>query len=349
MDKRKLLIPLLVLMTLVVVGPVAAQTAGPVEATLTAPDTGLTVGDPIELTLSVKHPAGTQVIMPDLGSEWGDFVVQSQSPPVTIKIEEGGQATGMDITSQVIDVRLFAPGAFETPPVTVTVTDGSGQVGEVVAQPATVNITSVLIEGDTALRDIKPQAELPFINLLPWIAGGLIAALVGAIIFFIVRRQRALRALAAVDNRLPHEVALDELDRIEGLALPDAGRFKEHYSLVSDCMRSYMEKRFDVPMLERTTAEIQSGLKQASAQPQVTGQFLSLLDISDLVKFSKYRPEAKSAYGLLTSARQIVQATIPAEADSPTEKTQGLSDKPNLPVGPEPSANGSLRQTEVRA
>jgi hypothetical protein len=344
MDRRTILIPLLIFMALVVVGSAGAQTIGPIEARLIVPEGNFTVGDPIELTLAVSHPAGYQVIMPELATEWGAFVVQSQSPPVTVE-----QDDGTEITSQIIDARVFTPGQLETPPLTITVTDGTGQVSEVVAPSVPVNIASVLVEGDAELRDIKPQAELPYLNLLPWVVAGLVIALVGAMIYLIIRRTRTRRLLAAIDNRLPHEVALDELDRIEGLALPDKGQFKQHYSLVSDCMRVYMENRFEVPMMERTTAEIQASLKEADLQPGLSGQVMSLLDISDLVKFSKYTPEVSSAYALLTSARQIVQATLPI---APTDELNGpskVTGNTNLSAGPNISANGGHRQKEVQA
>lgn len=344
MERRTILIPLLLFLALILVGPVLAQSSEPIAATLIVPDGEFTVGDPIELTLAVSHPAGYQVIMPEIAAEWGDFVVQSQSPPVTVE-----QDDGTEITSQIIDARLFAPGTFETPPLTITVTDGAGQVSEITAQSIPVNITSVLVEEDTELRDIKPQAELPYINLLPWIVAGLVIVLVAASIYLLVRRRRTRQILAAIDNRLPHEVALDELDRIEGLALPDAGRFKQHYTLVSDCMRIYMERRFDVPMMEKTTAEIQASLKEIDLHSAVAGQYMSLLDISDLVKFSKYTPEVASAHSLLTSARRIVQATLPITTDLEINEENKVASKPDVQAGPDMSANGSHRRKEVQA
>lgn len=344
MDRRTILIPLLLILALAMVGPVAAQSSEPIEATLLVPDGEFTVGDPIELTLAVSHTAGYQVIMPKLAAEWGDFVVQSQSPPVTAE-----QDDGTEITSQIIDARLFAPGTFETPPLTITVTDGTGQVSEILAQSVPVNIASVLVEGDTELRDIKPQAELPYLNLLLWVVAGLVIALVAASIYLIIRRRGTQQILAAIDNRLPHEVALDELDRIEGLALPDAGRFKQHYTLVSDCMRIYMERRFDVPMMEKTTAEIQAGLKEIDLHPGIAGQYMSLLDISDLVKFSRYTPEVASAYGPLTSARQIVQTTLPVDTNNEIDDFSRVAGKTDVPAGPNMSANGSQRRKEVQA
>lgn len=325
----------------------AAQSITPPAAALVPPEGELKVGDPIQLTLAVNHPANTQVIMPVLaGSEsdldWGDFIVQGQSAPVTV-----ANADGTETTSQTIDVRLFAPGEFTTPTLPVTVVAPDGQVSEITAEPLAVTISSVLVEGDTALRDIKPQAALPYFNLLPWLAVGLILALVAGLIFWLVRRRRARLALAAVDNRLPHEVALDELDRIGGLGLPEAGRFKEHYSLVADCLRLYLERSYQVPMLERTTAEVEKELSRTTIAPVITGHILSLLDISDLVKFAKYIPEVANATGLVNSARQIVIQTKPVAIDPELMPDQNGSN--GQTTSRQPSTNGNYQRTEVSA
>ena len=342
MKKKVLFIPLLILLVLLVAGPAAAQSSETTIAVLAAPAGQLTVGDPIELTLSVTHPADSHAIMPELAGEWGPFLVNNQSAPVT-----QANGDGTESTSQVIDARLFAPGSFTTPPVVIGLTDSAGQISEVLAQPLTVDITSVLVEGDSELRDIKPQAEMPYVNILLWVLAALIMALLVGVVLLIVRHLRARRALAAMDNRLPHEVALDEFDRIEDLQLPDAGLFKEHYTLVSDTLRIYMEKRVNVPMMERTTAEIQEGLKQTNLEPSISGHLLSILDVSDLVKFSKFSPEAASAYGIVTSARQIVQATIPVVEEEDTDPPHPAAI--GLPSGLEISVNGKNRQTEVNA
>ena len=105
-------------------------------------------------------------------------------------------------------------------------------------------------------------------------------------------------------------------------------------------------------MLERTTAEIETSLVEVDIEANIAGQFLSLLDISDLVKFSKFTPELDSAYSLLTSARQIVMASKPVERVSeethdPTDVNRGLA--VDVQSGPELSNNGNYRQTEVSA
>ena len=343
MNKKLFFTPLLIIIiALLMVGAAAAQE--PITATITNDTTALTVGDPVNLTVAVNHPAGYHVIMPELEPAWGEFVIKSQTPAVTVDNGNGAQTT-----SWVIDARLFAPGDYATPPLSLTITDGSGQLSEVSAASIPVTIQSVLVEGDTNLRDIKPQAEMPFINWLPWILGGLLLAVsVGGAGWWWKRRQARL-ALAAIDNRRPHEIALDELDRIEQMGLAANGRFKEHYTLVSDTIRRYMEHTVNVPVMERTTGEIQKSLRTAKVDLNVAQQFIAFLNESDLIKFSTFKPDVDSANQLIAQARHIVAATTPIVI-SPADIDRQDKQTPASPTGGTRfSANGQLKKAEVSA
>jgi len=339
MKKYRILFPLVVVAIFALAAPLAVSADSLVTASLSA-DTGeFTVGDPVRLTLSVTHPPGYQVILPQLESNWGDFLIQAQSAGSTI-----AGSDGKEITTQVIDARLFSPGEFSTPPLTLTVSDESGQLIYISAEPIPVTISSVLVEGDSELRDIKPQAALPYVNYLPWIAGiGALGILAAGSVFWYRRRKR-LFAQAAVDNRLPHEVALDELDRVEQLDLAKSGRFKEHYTLVSDCIRVYMEKTYHFPVLERTTGEIRSDLKRTKVSNEVAQEFISLLDESDLVKFSKFRPDIRSAHLIVQNSRQIVERTKPIILESDGDDQLPME---NIPTETVFGENGRNPQAEV--
>ncbi len=339
--KRLSFLPLILIAALLMVGVVGAQ--GPVTATVLGPESPYTatVGDPLELTLVVTHPAGYQVIAPELGEQWGDFIVRSVSPATT-----AANADGTETTIMAIDARVFAPGEFSTPPLPVTVTDGAGQLLEVTAAPSPVTITSVLVEGDTELRDIKPQAQMPFTNLLPWLAGGLLLALVAGGAYLFWQRRQARLALAAVDNRLPHEIALDELDRIARLGLPEQKLFKEHYSMVSDTVRLYLERTYDIPMMERTTSEISGELKRTAMDRGTQRRVVSFLQESDLVKFSDIVPSEADAYELIAQGRMIVETTKPLVIT--TDDVDGGS--PHTTVSARAfSSNGHGEQIEVGA
>jgi hypothetical protein len=350
MERKLLIAPLLILLALIAAGPVAAQSTAAVTAFIELPkEAQYFVGDPVELKLTVTHPADHHVIFPELEEEWGEFILKDQSAPLIVDNNDGTKST-----TQILDARLFQPGTFDTPPLSLTVADGAGQLLEVLVPTASVTITSVLVEGDTELRDIKPQADLPYANLLPWlVAGALIIVL--AILITIWRRRRQQYALVEADNRMPHEVALDELAAIRALSLPDEGRFKKHYTLVSETVRTYMGSTYRFPVLERTTGEIHTSLRSTAVPPTVAREFLSLLDESDLVKFSKFKPSVSDADQMLALAFTIVEETKPVFIESEPPSMNGKQDLLETKTILNSSSNtgvlgnGKYRQSEVKA
>jgi hypothetical protein len=268
-----------------------------------APVGPFTVGDPIELTVQVTHPAGTQVILPQLAQTWGDLEVREQRPAQTTT-----NADGALTTVQTIVATVFAPGDLQTPPLAVTVSDAAGQLSQAVAAPAALTIGSVLAEGDAELRDIKPQAELAIPAAVPYpaIMAG-VAALAVALLGFLLWRRRANRQ--PVDKRTPDQAALDELARIGGLNLPAAGRYAEHYAATAACLRTYLERQFAIPARDRTTLEITAALRTAPFAPANAQTLVTLLAECDLVKFAKVTPGVAAATGLLDEARRFVTLT----------------------------------------
>lgn len=333
MKKIIFLAPILIMLALFgVISPAGAQQ--PMSAELTIPTGEWTVGDPLPLTLTIHHPAHTFVVLPELGEQWGDFVIAGHSQPQTITNEDGSQTTVAQI-----DARLFSPGDFQTPPLSVEVADQSGQLTGVVAEPLSVSIASVLVEGDEALRDIKPQAELPVSNMwLVALLAALLAAVAALTLYAIHRRQLRL-ARMSIDTRLPHEVALDELARVAALRLPRQGAFKEHYDLVAGAVRLYLQDAFHVPTMERTTAELRAGLQGAVIAPDISRRFVAILTECDLVKFADITPDVAGAEAILAEARASVEFSKPV---APAQTEAGDS-------GHTSTLNGQLSTAEVSA
>ena len=293
-----------------------AQGEVPVEAVWIIEGEAFTVGDPIALTLAVTHPADHQVILPELQGDWGDFTVESAGPLSSALRDDGSETT-----LQTFDVRLFAPGDFTTPTLTIQVTDGQGALIDVPVAPINVSIASVLVEGDQTLRDIKPQADIPIAAPWLWLTSGalLLLTLVG---FASWVRKRRSGVAVLVDPRSPHEIALDELERIEEASLHVQGAFKEHYALVADCLRLYLEGEFRIETLDRTTAEIGRELIKVDLSSVTSRRYVALLHECDLVKFSKYTPDLNAASLIVTQARQLIELTQTRAVSAPANSAK---------------------------
>jgi hypothetical protein len=301
------MIPLSMLnLFVLLVAPV--QAADGVDVSLTADRNELTVGEPVQLTLEVTHPAGYQVVIPKLDPMWGDLEVRHQSPTTTLANDDGTETT-----RQTIGVTLFNLGDFYTGELFLTISDGAGQVFEEVVPPVPLTVVPTLAEDDNDLRDIKPQAGMLTPATWPWIAGGVLLALGLAVAgWWAYRRWRGEPFLPPiVDNRPAWGVAYDELARIEGLGLLEQGRFKRHYTLVTDCLRTYLERQFGLRVFDRTTSELKTVMRQSNIAPETARRFLGLFAESDLVKFAKFRPDLNVARDLTGRARGLVDDTRP--------------------------------------
>ncbi len=304
------------LVTTIQVPPALAQTPDAEVEFFVEPsntDEPLTVGDQIRLRLEVKHPDETTVLLPQVEPEWELFEVVDQTPPETVQNDDGTATTGKEIV-----VTLFEPGQYHTPRIVVTHRKSDGTLEELAAPVISLKITTVLTD-DTELRDIKPQAELPEAPLWPWLVGGVLLTLlltgllVGASLW-VYHRWRTQPVpldvpLPVIDTRPPEVIAHAELDRIEALDLPAHNQIKEHYSLVANCLRFYIEGRYGLPALEQTTGELRAAFRRSTVPMKNVAAFMSILSESDFVKFARYQPQAEEVHSLIDRARTVVDAT----------------------------------------
>jgi hypothetical protein len=316
MNKKRLFFQFLTVIVIVMalVAPVAA--AENIVVSLTPKQGELRVGDPVELTLAVTHPAGYQVIIPQLEQNWGPFEVRAQSQATTV---DNGDNTST--TSQTLTVTLFNVGTFETPTLPLTISDSNGQLLEEVVPPVSLTVIPTLAEGDTELMDIRPQVGMEVPAAWPMVLAGTLALVVVAIGgWWLYRRRRGQPFFAqTVDNRSPYQVAFDALDQIDDLDLPNQGQFKEHYTLVTDVLRLYIEQQFQVHAFDRTTTELKQSLQRSTLSPEHIQRVIEFFFESDLVKFAKFSPTLLEARQLTKEARILIDLTRPIPVEE--EKT----------------------------
>ncbi len=162
------------------------------------------------------------------------------------------------------------------------------------------------------LNPLKEQWKAPP-NYLLWGAVALaVLAAIAVLVWWIRKKRRSVVETSAVV--LPPElVALAELDRIAALGLPARGEYKQHYTLVVDTLRHYIERRYGVEAMDRTSFELVDALDRIRVK--VDG-LSPLLDEADLVKFAKFSPSTDSAAHAIERAREIVINTTPVVTDS---------------------------------
>ena len=118
------------------------------------------------------------------------------------------------------------------------------------------------------------------------------------------------------------EVALEKLDEIKATKIWKDGKVKEYQTDLTDVVREYIGRRFDVQSTEKTSDETLRELKPILLKVQsdnvqstrVDGKELfeklsKMLQLADLVKFAKWHTTPDENEQALTTAYEFVNET----------------------------------------
>ncbi|HAD14062.1 MAG TPA: hypothetical protein DCF33_16690 [Saprospirales bacterium] len=171
------------------------------------------------------------------------------------------------------------------------------------------------------IKDIHREAS-DWTDYLPWVIGILaVMALLWLLYFLTLKRQKA-RLLSRSIALPPHELALKKLDALKQKNWIATGQVKEHYAELTDILREYLEKRFEVPALESTTQETVQALQGLEFPNSLIAPLQQLLEEADLAKFARSIPEKSFYESSFSLARQLVLDTQPIILDNPETNPQ---------------------------
>ncbi|UCD22961.1 MAG: hypothetical protein JSW51_07760 [Gemmatimonadota bacterium] len=264
----------------------------------------INVGDPVALTVTIEHDAGSRVVWPD-SLDLGSFELLD-----VIMLEPVQQDDRVSSAVRLI-VTAFELGDLELPGFDAVV------VGLDTAALSTdawrVTVASVGRDESGDIRDIKGPLDMSrnWLLLVPWML-----ALIAVIAFgyWIYKRRQiaqksAEQVLPTSTIKPPHEIAYAALDRLAESDLLGKGKIKEFYIAVSDIIRRYIEGRYSVDALEMATHEVLHGLEGVGLAFDTRITFERFLGDCDLVKFAKVRPALAACQEMIPRARRIVDDT----------------------------------------
>jgi hypothetical protein len=284
--------------------------------TLSVGDEDITVGDVIPLTLRVTHPAGWRVIVPTLEKQWGDFEVRSQSTPVI-----SASGNGIETTSQKIEVVRMRPGEVQTPAFTLSIADDQGDLQNVEVAPVAVTVQSVLVAGDTTLRDLKPQADLITSQRMVW---PLIVLIVLSVVIWTIYLVNRWRTRPVVDERTPRQRTLDTLQTLAEQNPQTSADLKAACVEIAACLRGYIAATTSLTAHDLTTNELARQLKESSLPADWSTHAIEVLRVCDSVKFACDFLELTTIHGLIDTVELLVQQypVEPAPAARPAKRTK---------------------------
>jgi hypothetical protein len=222
---------------------------------------------------------------------------------------------GRRVISQEYLVTSFDPGWNTVPPQPVTFRT-AGFADTVYTTALLLTVLAPDVDPAQPIKPIKPPVNTPLslAEILPWLLYGygaiLVIAAMALLAWYYFRKKKDPEYFAAVPAEPAHLVAFRDLQKLEKDELPKRGMIKEYYTRLTEIIRVYITRQFDIHAMERTTSEILGEFAvRNTGDRELTGMLEGLLMLADLVKFAKEDPSHEENVMHLRNAMNFVEKT----------------------------------------
>ena len=284
----------------------------------------LRIGERVTVSVVAEHGGDVEVAFPaaDAGpGVFGDLEVLGRSTPRRRTVGD------VQVDSVAYTVTTFALDSVRVPPLPVQVI-ADGDTTTMRTPARTARVVSVVGPDAEGLYGVAPPA--PFPRPL-WTWGGLVllaAALLGAAAYVWWRRGRAPEGPSGVPpaaDQTPYEAATARLRQLEASDLSGPDAITLFYVELSQAVRVYLAREWNVAALERTTREVVEALEGRPDVPdEAVPRVRAVLELADLVKFADARPAAEDHERVLQEARSALD-TLEAPPASPPDAIDGVA------------------------
>ena len=280
--------------------------------------TAIYIGDQTDMHLSATMEPTEQASLPRYGEMLIDGIEIVNRTGVDTTVLQDGRVQ----LNQTLTLTSFSDSLFFIPPqpfVSGEDTLWSDGMSLNVVQPFEIDTT-------LAITDIKPLQRAPiwWWGIIRWVllAIGCILLGIGAWYFIkwaMHRKKGGELQLAEVEKRPAEEVALEKLDKIKAEKIWQEGKVKEYHTELTDVIREYIGRRYEVKSTEKTSDETLRELKPLMGeQKELFERLRKMLSLADLVKFAKWHTTPDENESALLTAYDFVHETTAA----PTEGEQ---------------------------
>ena len=299
----------------------AGAFAQPVTVKAKMDSTQIWIGEQTGLTFEVVQQKGQRVQLPVFSDTIvSNLEIAQQAKLDTVKVSDDKvQVNVKYVVTSFEDSLIYVP---PFPFVSGSDTSWSNSMSLKVIQPFVIDTAS------NQLADIKPVYK-PKFDWKEFIQRMLLIFLLIALavlLYFLVRkfvlkkpvmRPEASRAQVVIP---PHIEALQHLDKIKEEKLWQKGRIKEYHTELTETLRIYIERMFNINSMEMTSDEILNHTEFLKVDKSGAYSALrQILTLGDLVKFAKWNPSPNDNEMSLMNAYLFVNQTRIEEA-KPLEK-----------------------------
>lgn len=278
--------------------------------------TMLMLGDQTAMHLRVTHDQNERVEMPVFGEMLQDGIEIVEQG----KIDTTTLPDGRVQLQQELVLTSFKDSLFSIAPIAIA----SGEDTFLTESMALNVIQPFEVDTTLAITDIKDIEKAPiwWWGIIRWILLALGLGGLGVGVYYLWRwyeknRKPEEEVIEPELLRPADEVALEKLDEIKAQKIWKDGKVKEYQTELTDVVREYIGRRFDVQSTEKTSDETLRELKPILVNAQLPvedGKALyeklkKMLQLADLVKFAKWHATPDENEQALNTAYEFVEST----------------------------------------
>lgn len=296
-----------------------AQNAYTQTATASSKQKEYVIGDWIPVDLFVSAPTNNKVVFPSLKDSISETIEIANFTPIdTVK------KAGQNEYHQLVNMIVFDTGQIHLPQFQFAI-NNNGKIDTITTDPILVHVAGVKIDTTKDIKDIKVPLKIPytFQEILPYILGILILLLLIVLVVWFLKNRK--KKQPPVDERFtlpPHVWALKELDKLQKEKLWQTGEVKTYYSRLTDIARSYIELRYRIPAMEKTTEELMYSMHKGLMKQSLKKELNDVLILSDFVKFAKAQPDFIENENAMKVVHDFIESTKQIEENKTVTKKE---------------------------
>jgi len=297
------------------------------------------IGDLITYKVSITYDSAYELIPPPLGANLGSFDVKDYQSDIITKLDDGRIRS-----DNIFKLSTFTTGDYVIPPIPAIFNLNDGSRKALLSEAVPIKVQSLLLNVDdsTDINPLKAQFEFQRDYTMYYVWGSVIflALLIAA--YFIWRFLRKRKEyVKPVDPRKPWEISFEQLALLKQKNLINDKLYKQYYIELTEIIRSYLQKIYQINVLDMTTEEFLEVFSKQELPGGLYTQTESFLKHADLIKFAKFIPETertdsdyKLVHDMIDDVRldyekrqreQISIQTKPDEPEQPVEEEETVS------------------------
>lgn len=276
--------------------------------------TQMWIGQQTRLVFELNQQEGKKVRTP----LFSDQIIDGIELVEPVRNDTSVSADGHTVVRQTYLITSFNDSLFLIPAFPFV----EDETDTIWSNPVSVKIIQPFVIDTAAneIADIKDVVTPPFSwkyffkKLLPWLIGLLLIVAIGYLLLRLFKKKPVPESPQPELLIPAYVLALNKLKELKEEKLWQHDRQKEYHSQLTEILREYIERVFEIPAPEMTSDELLSHLNLLRKENKEAYMKLQqILQLADLVKFAKWHATPDENELSITNAVEFVTLTKPEE------------------------------------